>query len=191
MTAPNPEEEAALDALDLSDIPEPRGKKCSPTFAFRVWQKAGRPSFRKLAQILTDRGYTVAFKTLHRWKDDDPVWFRDFAEHQVADIDAALDAMSLAVKDAQRWDDDALIGIKVVLYERLWVSVRTMQFNNVDEVQKGLDAADRIDELHHKLRGRAIKGNADVVPEESGAGGSVIAAFRPSVPIPKFGAKGA
>jgi hypothetical protein len=171
------------DKIILGELEVEEPSVLTPTYARQFWVKNGRPTFRQLADMLTKKGYPVNAGTLCRWKNKDSLWFRlmEEAEHAIAP-EVIIRALNQAEKDGRQLRDTAYSGIKARLVARLYETISVIPLETIEEWHKAFAGIALLDGLIHTARGNEISKDAD-----KPAGGSVIHAFEPKVPVPKFG----
>lgn len=156
-------------------------KKITPGIARKFWIDAGKPGFRRLAELLKAAGYTVSSATLHRWKTESPAWLLAYTEAEnAAEPEVVIQALAQAERDGRAFKDAAYGGVKARLVARLYESITVMPISDIEEWHKALDAVGRLDGLIHAVRGR------EIAAAERPNGGSVIHAFEPKVQVAKF-----
>lgn len=171
------------DKIILGDLEVEAPSVLTPTYARQFWIKNKRPSFRHLADQLTKNGYPVNAGTLCRWKNKDPLWFRLMEDSEYSTPpEVIIKALQQAEKDGKSLRDEAYRGIKARLVARLYETISVIPLDTIEDWHKAFSGITMLDGLIHTARGNEISKDAD-----KPAGGSVIHAFEPKVPVQKFG----
>lgn len=143
----------------MSAAPEKMRKVHKPEdklLAFKLWLDNGKPSMRRLAKLLKDRGITVNQATLHKWSDANSEWARHVLEKEPARPAKIITALKEAEEDATALVPEVFLGVKAQLVARLYESVKQLPLNSIDDWTRGLDCCERLEGLIHAERGKAI-----------------------------------
>lgn len=168
-----------------------KGEPPTPQLAYRVWLETDRVSIRELSRILKARGHPVSHSTLNEWAAKNPKWARQLVEErQAVDPVKIITALKEAEADATAIAPEHLLGVRAQLIGRLYISIKTMELNTIDDWMKALDCCDRIEALIHAERGKKIA-EREPMAFPRGATGSLLAKLNPPVTLAKFSKAGA
>lgn len=151
--------------------------------AFNLWLNNSKPSFRELKKLIkAQMGINVGLATIEKWKDMIPGWANAYVEEgrPGTKLDPAkiISALKNAKADAQALEADHFKGVKAQLVARLYLSIKDLPINSVEDWERALACCDRLEALIHAERGKAVTDKGQV--------GSLMQAMAPPVNIAPF-----
>lgn len=155
----------------------------SPEKAFNLWIEHGRPTLEVLCKIIKEKlGFDVAESTVKKWKDSIPGWTAVFIENgsKGTKIDPVklIDVLKNCKEDAKGLEADHFAGVKAQLVARLYLVMKELPINSVEDWERALSCCDKLEALIHTERGRAVADRSQV--------GSLMQAMAAPVNIAPF-----
>jgi hypothetical protein len=130
---------------------------CTPDIAFDVWIKNGKPSMRRLKDILSEQGYSVHNQTLSNWKDRHVEWQAAYAAIKAPITPGQIIAtLETAERVAPVLKTEHFMGVKAQLVARLFASIEHMPITSVADLREGIDCCERLEGLIHAERGKTV-----------------------------------